>query len=551
MAMLISKFHRMIQSKVVWYIVLGVIVISFVGFFTPTIGARRGVKSAQKKAQTAGELFGKAVSRQDLRNAVSNIHLWQILTTGRMPQMDDQTVRRMEEAAWQRLAVLRKAEQEKIMATDREVIQQIQRLPVFMNRNTGAFDKQAYQAVLGQIGVSPRQVEAVVREQVALQKLMFRPVQAALISPYELNRAYHMYTDRLVLKYAVLPRTQVEKDVSVTRDEAKAFFEENQEMFRMPAKVRVSYVEYKVDDFVAQADVPEGAALQAYNANIDRYRIESTGDVSEVEYKPFEEVEPEITAILSKNAARRLALEQANALVADIAPKSPGQKPDFKGAAAAAGLTVKSLPAFGPDDELKGIDMTAPFRKVALGLQADDYSSFSDAIAGQDSVYVLSLEQRYESFLPGFDIVEKDVMEATRSRKVSDAVAERSSEIQDALTKALEAGTAFEEAVKPFGLAVVTTAEFDLRSDLDDPYADVLVPACVTVEQGALCEPTPVEDGVLFTQVARRTQTDAELGLPAMRDELVSGLARVRSQRLAADWQDELIREADLKIDEM
>lgn len=547
MAMMISKFHKLIQSKVVWYIVIGVIVLSFTvfGVSTYVMGGSR-----EPQGQSAGELFGEEVTRQDLRTSFGNLHLWQILTTGQMPQMDERTVRMMEEGAWRRLAVLRKAGQEKIMVTDQEVVQQIQRLPVFMNRNTGGFDKNAYQAVLGQIGVSASQVENLVREQMAVQKMMFRPMQAALISPYELKRAYHMYTDRLILNYAVLPRAQVEKDVSVTQEEAEAFFADNQERFRMPAKVRVSYVEYPVDGFVAQAEVPEDAALQAYNANIDRYRVESTGDVSTVEYKPFEEVEPEIAGILAKNAARRLAMEQANTLVAEIAPKSQGQKPDFNGAAAAAGLTVKSLPAFGPSDELKGIDMTAPFRQAALGLQDDVYSSFSDAIAGQDSVYVISLEQRYESFLPGFDAVEKEAAEAARSRAVSDAVAERAIEIQDALTKALEAGTAFAEAVKPFGLAVETTAEFDVRSELDDPYAEVLVPSCVMVPQGALCEPVPVEDGVLFAAVARRTQTDAELGLPAMREELVSGLSRIRSQRLAADWQDGLIREADLKLND-
>jgi hypothetical protein len=545
MAMMISKFHKLIQSKVVWYIVLGVIVISFVGFFTPTMGD----KAARTKDQSAGKLFGETVSREELRTQYNNIYLWQILSTGRMPEMNDETVRAMEESAWQRLAILRKSAAENILVSDQEVIQQIQRMPIFLNQSN-VFDKNAYQTILGQLGVSANQLENLVREQAALQKLMYRPVQAALISPYELERAYHMYTDRMVLNYAVLPRTLVEKEVTVSTEEAQAFFAENTESFRMPARVRVSYVEYAVADFIDQAEVPEGAALQVYNNNLDRYRVETTGDVAAVEYKPFEEVEAEITGSIKEFSARRLAIEQATSLVADIAPKAQNAKPDFKGAAANAGLTVKTLPAFGPGDPLKGIDASAPFKQAALGLQDDIYSSFSDAVAGKDKVYVISLEQRYDSFLPSFEIVEKEATKAALARKVSQALSEKSEEIQSALTQALAAATSFEDAVKPFGLTVETTAEYDLTTQMDNKYSNVLVPSAIMVEQGGLCEPAPVEDGMLFAYVAQRTSTDAAVGLPAMRQELISGLSGVRSQRLAADWQAEVMAEADLQLNE-
>jgi len=358
MAMMISKFHKLIQSKVVWYIVLGVIVISFVGFFTPTMGN----KAAKTKEKYMGELFGEKISQQEYRQALQNTHIWYILSSGRMPDMNRETVEMLQQQAWERLAVLHKAAAEKIIISDQEVVQQIQRLPVFMNQN-GAFDPAAYKAILSNIGITSAQLEDAAREQIAQYKLMFRPVQAALISPYELNRAYQMYTDRLVLDYAVIPRSQLEQGVSVTREEAEAFFVENMESFRIPSRVRVSYVEYPVADFIEQAEIPEGAALQVYNQNIENYRVENEDEMAPVEYKPFEDVEPEINATLKEYSARRLALEKATELVAEIAPRSPNEKPDFKGAATAAGLKIKTLPAFGPNDELPGIDPTAPFRQ--------------------------------------------------------------------------------------------------------------------------------------------------------------------------------------------
>ena len=86
MAMLITRFHKLIQSKVVWYIILGVIIISFVGFFTPTM--RSGAQ--QKRDLAAGELFGKKVTQDEYRRAYHNTYVWYILSSGKMIPMTEQ-----------------------------------------------------------------------------------------------------------------------------------------------------------------------------------------------------------------------------------------------------------------------------------------------------------------------------------------------------------------------------------------------------------------------------------------------------------------------------
>jgi hypothetical protein len=534
--MLITRFHKLIQSKVVWYIILGIIVVTFVGFFTPTM--RSG--SGRSKPQAVGELFGRKVMPEEYRHAYQSTYLWYVLSAGRMIPMTDRLSAALHTEAWQRVAALRKAEQEKIAATDQEVVQQIQMMPVFLAEN-GAFDARVYRGVLEALGVSTAQVEALFREQITIHKLLFRAGQAALISSYELKRAYHIYTDRFMLDYVVLPREQVEKAVSVSREEAEALFAERAEAFRMPAKVRVSYVEFPVKDFLAQADVPEGAALEVYNRNIEKYRIETTNEAAAAEYKPFEEVEAEINKEIHEFAARRLAAAAATEFVVAVAPKAENDRPDFAGAAAAAGLKIKTLPAFGLADELQGIDETAPFRQAAFSLEDDIYASFSDAITGKDMVYVLSLEQQYPSFIPAFEAVEEKVMKAVRAQAATKALAERAMEIKETVSKALAGGASFKDAVKPFGLKVQTTEEFDVSTELTDDYADVLVPACLNVQQGELCEPAAVEGGVLIAYVAERKATDVTVGLPAIRQELVDGLALARSQQLTAEWQEHLL----------
>ena len=540
MAMMITRFHKLIQSKTVWYIVLGVIVITFVGFFTPTMdsGARR------QKESPAGELFGKKVPRDEFRRAWHNTYAWYVLSSGRMIPMTDEMDEAIRTEAWRRVAVLRKAEAEKVPVSDQEVVRQMQMMPVFNGQNR-VFDPAMYRAVLQHLGLTSRQAEELFREQIAIYKLMARPAQAALISPYELKQAYHLYTDRFVLDYVVIPRAQIAEKIEVTKEEAMAVFAERPEAFRMPAKVRVSYVEFPVSGFLPQAEIPEGLALQVYNRNLESYRVETSD--GGLEYKPFEQVEEEINERIRQDSARRLAAEKATEFVVAVTPKADGAQPDFAGAAAAAGMKIKTLPAFGPDEKLKGIDEAAPFGRAAFRLENDAYGSFSDAVIGRDTVYVLSLEQHYPSFIPSFDAVEADAMKAARERAAERALAVRARDLQDAVEQALAAGTGFKEAVKPSGFNVQTTPEFDLSTELNDPYAETLVGLCLNVEQGGLCGPAPVEDGVILAYVSSRTATDIVTGLPALRAELVEGLSHNRAQRLASAWQESLLEQGKFK----
>ncbi len=542
MTMMISKFHKLIQSKVVWYILLGFIVVAFT--FVGFSGSRQEKKRPSQKAM--GELFGKKVMPKEYRQAYQNTYLWYVLTSGSMQQITDEMDAALQQEAWQRVAELRKAEANQIGVSNEEIVKQIQQLPAFQGES-GGFDPRAYNAILKHLRVSSVQVEGLLREQITMHKLMSRPAQAALISPLELRRAYHLYTDRFVLDYALLPREQIEKEVTVSREEAEVLFMENIEAFRMPSKVRVSYVEWSVSDFLEQAEIPEGAALQVYNKNLESYRIETTNELDVAEYKPFEEVEAEITAEIREVVARRAAAEEATALVADIAPRAEGDLPDFAGAVVAASLTVKTLPAFGVTDELPSIDETAPFRQAASRLQDDAYSSFSDAVVGKDSVYVIFLEQRYPSFLPGFEVVEDNVMEAAREQAVSEAVSDRAVELQATLTAALAAGDTFEDALKPYKLDIETTEEFDITTELTNDYANVLIPICLNTQQGELCLLVPMNDGILIATVAERKSVDAELGLPAIRQELVEGLSQNRILQLTQDWQESLLKEANFK----
>ena len=541
MAMMIH-FRKLVQSRVIWYIILAVIVISFVGFFTPSLDF-----GGSQQQMFAGKLFGKKVSMQDFYQSYNNAYLWRIFSTGQMVSQSPEVEAELRHEAWMRLAGLQRAKEEGIIVGDADVVRNIQLFPVFANPQTGQFDPGYYRAILQQLNVNPRAVEELFREQLVLSKLFYRNTQAALIAPSDFDRAYHIYTDQVTLDYAVLTRAAVEKEVTVAREQAEELFVRNPEPFRIPARVRVSYIELPVKNFLADVTVTDEEALQFYSRNLEMFRVETTNGMDMVQYKDFEEVRDDVLTQLKMYSARRAAATRASELVADMMPRTDGGVPQFKETATAAGLEIKTLPAFGLADEVPGIDPTANFARQAFELRADSYSSYSDPVIGENFVYILSLEQRYDSFLPSFDVVETKAMELARVQAVNEALARKALEVHGTLATRTAAGETFAAAAKEFNLTAATTPSFSLTSELDNPYASELMQISLAVAQGLVCEPAPVADGVLIAYVAERKTDDSEIGRAGMRDELTRMLENSRAQQLAAAWQATLLADAQLE----
>lgn len=539
MAMMITKFHKLIQSKTVWYIVLGVIIITFVGFFTPTMDT-----GGDRRQPPAGELFGRRVNMDEFRQAWRNAYLWQILSSGQMIQLTQEISEMLDEEAWIRLAALRKAEKQGVQVTAEETVRQIQFMPVFAGQD-GRFSQQQYRAVLRNIGVSSAHVEQLVREQLMFSKLLYRYTQAAWVPPSDILRAFHLYTDLLELDYVVIRQEDLEADVSVSDEQARAFYEQHPQRFAWPERVLVSYVEFPVASFKDQIDLAEEALFEFYTRNTERFRRPSENGEEKDDIRPFEEVREEIVDLLSTREARRLAAIRASEFVAEVAPRQEGVEPDFKGAAEAAGLTVQTRPAFSRQDRLSGIDPTAPFAEAAFRLRDDPLSSFSDAVVGRESAYVLSLERRFESFVPDFDVVQDEVRKAALEYAVRERLVQRAMEVHAAAVEAAFEGRSFRDAVAAFDLESVRTPQFSLTGDeLDDPFAYELISLSLDAGEGWVSEPEPVEGGVLIVHVAQRVSLDPEEDLPEWRDELVAGLEQNRARQLVSGWRESVLAEA-------
>ncbi len=548
MTMMISKFHKLIQSKIVWGAFALLISVAFVGMSMPN-SQRTAAKNDRAAAQRAGILFGEEISRMAFGQAYQSIRLNYTLQYGPFRITDDiQQI--LETAAWQRIAMLMKAQQLGMIVTPEQNIAIIQQQPVFQNQQTGQYDATAYNAALQQIqsltGMTPKAVEVHFAEEVLIQKVTSIPAQGALVSEVEIMEAFHLYTDQLTVEYTAIPR-HLAQTPNISKEEAQNYFSLNQEEFRMPEKVIVDYIQIPVADYLDPAEVTDEMVSTFYEQNKQRFLKQPTEDADPTaapEFKPLEEVQVEITEGLQMQKARTKAADKADEFVAELSNETA----TFASVAQKLSLEIiDNMPAFPLMSSVKNVDPTAPFQRAAFALEKDTTHYYSDPVIGRDFVYVLSLTKKFPSFLPSFDLVSEAASESAKLAAAEQAYTKKAQQIHNEILTALNAGTSFADAIGEYKLKPTTTEPFDLVTELEDEFSQQIKGAAILYDKGQLIDLIVTSDEYLVAYVADKIAGNEEIALPGMRAELSRNLTNKKAAQLVEAWKNALLEEAEFE----
>ena len=549
MAMMISKFHKIIQSKVVWTAFAILISIAFVGVYTGSKSTGQQVRS-QKESELAGRLYGEDISRMEFGQAYQSVYVTYSMMMGRQINITEDIAKMIHKAAWQRLVTLKKADQMGLTVTSDQVVEMIKRQPLFRNQQTGKFDRNAYNAFLSgflpRVQMSAKGFEVMMAENSLIEKASDVAAQGALVTEDEIKERFHLYNDKTTVQYALLPRS-LAGTPTITEEDAKTYFGQNPEQFRMPEKVLVDYVQFAVSDYTNTVTVADEMVSAFYENNKQRYLKPVAEDAPEdvaPEYKSLEEVKTSIVELITVELARRTAYDAADTLVSQLADESA----TFTQSANESGLKiVDNTPAFAKTDSVKGIDPTAPFARAAFALQQDETHYYSDPIMGRDFVYVASLRKQLPSFLPAFDLVEADVMESAKLAAIEKAYIEVTEKIYTETEAALKAGSSFADAAATHQLELKTTVSFDATTQLEGEFGREIMGSTIMFDTGTLVDLIPAADQFLLAYVAGKELADEAVTLPSMRKGIATGIRNEKAAQLASAWQASLLDEAQFE----
>ncbi len=537
--MLISKFNKLIHNKIVWGAFAVVVSLAMVGLFTPTGGQSRGTDP-----RLVGTLYGKPVTTEELARArqfALGFRGRGATTPEERSALDDQ--------AWRRLALLRTATRMGIDISDDELAEAIQTNRAFLDN--GRFDRRRYEALVeAQMKVRVPTFEAYFREEMVLQKLMSVVGATLWIPPADVARNVSHFTDRIELQTVEIRRDDAIAGVAVTEEDARAFYDENGELFREPQAVAVRYVEWPISNLVSEVAVTDAEIQDHYEANLESFRVQSEGtndtNVTESVYRELADVSDEIRATLQRDKEFFQAESKAVEFADDLAPGRYGQATPFEEVAATFGRPIATSAFFNAYGEVPGLKVGPDFNRTAFALDAGDPTGYySYPVRGDDAVYVMATATNRPAYIPDFSNVVEHATELAQRQAERDAFTARVTETRDALLTALESGTNFTDAAKTLSLTVSKIPEFSAYGASPESITNfnAIAPAVLALAQGEVSEPIQLTNSTLLAYVAARAPgslATAEL----VRPEVVQMLQSYRIRPHFERWADTILAKA-------
>ncbi len=568
MAGMISKFHNLIQSKVLWMVFVGIVVFGFV--LLPVASNLSGRKD--RRRTVPGTINGKPVSIEEYSSARMQTYLSLMLMSlmyGRELEDNAQIRGYVDEVSWKRLITLRKAREMGFQVFTSEAANYIKNSPVFQNE--GKFDARLYTMFKNNFleprGFNGRDFEVHVSEEVLIQKTQEMIKQIAIVPPANIEQSLRTLSDEFKLEYVKIDRDFVKGDVQTTEEDARKLFNGSPDRYAEPMQLDIKYVYFADSDYLDKTrEFEESELLDYYNGHLDDYLNDDadkdavaavTNEVGVVAaedgkpiveekplYKPFEEVKANILKILKNAASRERAIDMANEMVYKLAPDRDGKSLDFDEVAAAENKEVLQLEPFSVlgSPDLDDGAYTVAIEANKLRKNPDEY--FSDVLPCENGVYILALEERIPKIIPPFEDVKERVMADADYLNIEKALDERAKEIRSKGEAAVAEGKSFADVAGEFGLKAETLDYFMLmnaKTSLPDSFDfQVLSQSVADLNAGEFLDVLQMGEGRLIAYVVDRRTGPSEKRIE-MRDIIIRGLREDYVSKLYDTWQEYLL----------
>lgn len=535
--MLITKFNKMIRNRIVWWIIGGIVIVTFVGFFSP----RGGCEDITKIGQV-GQLDGQPVTDAEIRQARFNTYLELCLMTGRMLRINPAIDKELREEAWRRIAAVRTANKLNLTVSRNEVLSTIVRNPDF--QENGTFSKARYQqfvrGTLGNLDASAAQFEAYLKESILLQKLHNLTSSAAWVAPSTLQRLVARYADKFSIEYVTLNSNSIiAADIKLSDEDLRAYYTANTNEFEVAAKVAVRYVSFPISNNLAKATVTSDAIDSYYDTHTDEFSSTDTNGTRTV--TPLENVRSVISNQLLWAEATQAARDKATDMIISLAPARDGTATPFEKAVADLNLTVLTSSLFNATAAFPGIENSHDLVATAFRLRPTQDEYFSDPVAAADHIYVMALATNTEPYVPAFETVRDDVVAPARTKAAADALKTKAANLHRLFAEGLKQKESFTAVARQQILNVSTSGYFTAYSAPDALSAPEVFEELSSRNPGELTDIIHLDDAYLIAHVVDRQPGSVD-DINAVRTQMGTSNVRRQGRIIFTEFQNYLLR---------
>ena len=307
-------------------VILVLIILSF---------ALAGVGSyvTQPKAEVAAVVNGDEISAQVLENAYRNER--SRLENQLGPQFSEllgdplyvEQLRRsvLEQLIEQRL-IDQKVAELNLYASDEQVRNAIRNLPEFQQDNQ--FSNDRYQQLLSRSGISAEQLRDNMRQDLSRQMLLNAVIGSGFTLEAEaglLDRLSRQQRDGELVR---LPLADFSNNVTLSDDEAQAYYQQHAEQFKRPEQVKVNYLLLDGSNLAAM-EVDDATIEAEYQANLSAYSQPEQRQVAHIMLNKSDDAAAELQTIRDRLTAGESFSELAQAESDDVFSGANGGELDW------------------------------------------------------------------------------------------------------------------------------------------------------------------------------------------------------------------------------
>lgn len=386
-------------------------IVSFLYYFNPAQRANRNRSAAGSKGP---EIDGKPITQKMLNDAANEVRLIYFLNTRKWPEQDSEHAQQMnfdlDHEAYLRLFRVMKAEEAGVHISDTTVADAARRflgeLPL------DRFEKE----ILVPGHLTAEDFERFIRNETANQQLMsIVGAPGRLVTPAEAESLYRREHQEVSGDIVFFHLSNYLSKVVITNGALTNFYA--QRPYRVPDKVRVSYVEFSRSNFLADADkrFAELTNLTAqlrdiyYKAGPDKFK--DTNGVVLSETNALTKIKEEQRDHLAMSLAARKANEFANKLYDQQQGQQVVTAEALEKLAATNGLRAQISIPFDREDGPTNLDVSPKFAQTAFSLDLTNNPVAFAPIEGEDGYYIIALKEKIAGRFEPFEEVQNKVAE--------------------------------------------------------------------------------------------------------------------------------------------
>jgi len=366
-------------------------------------------------------------------------------------------------------------------------------------------------------------LEEQIRRQIAIFKLTTLIRNSVVVTQQELRDYWVWENETLDLIYLFLNPERYAGSVKVDVDEAKKYYEENKEEFRVPEKVKVEYILISPSEFEDEVKITEEELQKYYQENSDKFYVEEKRRASHILIR----VPPDAGEEIKKEAREKLQkIKQKLKEGVSFAELAREYSEDKVSAEKGGDLGYFSYDEMVPD-----------FSKAVFSLkEVGDVSEIVETPYGLHLIKLTGIKPAYQkSFEEVKEEIKKELLEEKKNRLAR-------KEIEKVREKIIKGDLSFEEYAKNYPDRVKITPLFARYDKIDDLSWDAeFNNVAFSLKPGEVSSSLRISEGWCIMTLEKRELSHIPEWSEA-KDKAIDKLAQRKTTKITAQRAQDIVK---------